>query len=425
MKKIIVSLLSAVLAGLMLAVPAAGQSPSLFYGEYHNYSVTFKEDGEAIVFAKLVFTNSTDTDQTTYSFKASKTQLKELSILQVKLPQECADYTQVYDYTTGTNKCARYRDPDYNSYYNYSYGATGEVTYQSAKVSNEGLKYTIALPEALKPDKTSALLVAYTSTEYAKNQFLAKSFSFPTLTTDNRITEAKVGISVDEGLVLEGVTTPEYCSMGMCPISLADNAKMSSIAGSSGSSAPVTNRILDNLYASIGTGQRTYQSKSISPSKPFTAKGRYASSELRLNSQKTTVVILGLLVAIAAITYLSLKLKKKSAISTKSSKTKQGSLSLTSDMVPVFSLLPMAGLIGGTWYLSTGSFSNDVWGKLGGAGKPLFIVFVTIVYGVLVTIAPIIYGLRRGWRSALSVIIMQTIWATILLVAVLPFIIFG
>lgn len=423
MKKFILGVLGTLLGASTFAIPAAAQSQSLFYGEYHNYSVTFKEDGEAIVFGKLVFTNTEEKDQSTYSFTAKDTALKELTVLQVKLPLECADYNQVYDSSTGRYKCSRYRDPDYNSYYYYSYGSTEEISYRSAKVNSNGLTYTVTLPEPVKKDKTSALLLAYTSTDYAKNQFMAKSYNFPTLNIGSRITEAKIGISVDEGLALEGISAPNYCTMGMCPVNLAEDAKVSSIASGS-STDPVTNRSLDNLYATIGSGQRTYQAKSIAPNKSFNAEGRYASSELRLNAGKITAVIAGISILLVAVIYISVRLGKKSN-NQKNKNGKWANIRLLNNLVPVSSLLPMAGLIGGTWYLSTESFNNDVWNALDGAGKPLLIVFITFMYGVLVSIAPIIYGIKNGWRALLSVVIMQVIWATLLLAIILPFMIFG
>lgn len=426
MKKIIGSIITAVLASMALAVPVAGQNQSLFYGEYHNYSVTFKEDGEAVVYAKLVFTNSGDKDITSYIFKAKDTELKELAVLQVKLPQECADYTQVYDPITGRNKCARYRDPDYNSYYYYSYGSTEEITYRNAKFSNEGLNYTVTLPEALKPEKTSALLLAYTSPNYTKNSFSAKTYNFPTLTIGNRITEAKIGVSVDEGLVLEGVTTPTYCTMGMCPISASKDVAVSAIGDASGiSSTPVTNRSLDNLYASIGTGQKVFEAKSIAPDKSFEATGRYAKSNLRLNSQSLVLSIVGVLIFIVIVALISLKFRSKSTKSQSKDKGKWTSLNLVGKMVPVASLLPMAGLIGGTWYLASESFSKNIWSTLNGAGKSFTVVFAVLIYIVLVGISPLIYGLKSGWRAALSLIIAQTIWATILLAIALPIMIFA
>jgi hypothetical protein len=403
-----------------------GQNQSLFYGEYHNYSVTFKEDGEAIIYAKLVFTNSGNEDITSYSFNAKDSELKELAILQVKLPQECADYTQVYDPITGRNKCARFRDPDYNSYYYYSYGSTEEITYRNAKFSNEGLSYTVELPEALKPDKTSALLLAYTSTDYTKTSFSAKSYNFPTLTIGNRITEAKIGVSVDEGLVLEGVTTPTYCTMGMCPISATKDVAVSSIGDASGiSSTPVTNRSLDNLYASIGTGQKVFEAKSIAPDKSFEAKGKYAKTKLGLNSQSLILSIVGVLIFIAIVVLVSLRLRNKSIKSQSAKNGKWTGINLMGKMVPVASLIPMAGLISGTWYLSTDNFSSNVWNAVNGAGKSFVVVFVVLLYAVLVSIMPIIFGLKNGWHAIVSVIIMQALWGTLLLAIILPFMIFS
>jgi len=426
MKKLIVSLLSAALAGIMFAVPAVGQSQSLFYGEYHNYSVSFKENGESVVFARLVFTNSSDQAQSTYSFTAEKDSLKELTVLQVKLPQECAEYTQVYDYTKGTNKCARYRDPDYNSYYYYSYGSTEEITYKSATVSNDGLKYTISLPEKVDKDKTSALLMAYTSKKYTSNNFLAKSYNFPTLKIDNRITETKIGVSVDDGLVLEGANEQNYCAMGMCPISVKDSS-MSSLSSDTISSSPVTSRNLDNLYASIGSGQKSYNAKSVAPGDSFIAKGRYATSELALNARSLTLILFGALLIFLAVTVYSLKINKKYGRKnpSKSTGSKWGEIRLLGSLVPLVSLLPMSTLIGATWYLSTNSFTNDVWNKLSSAGKPLLIVFIVIMYGLLVSVVPVAYGIKRGWKALISIIIMQTIWATVLLTFILPIMIFG
>lgn len=424
MKKIIGTVVALILASLALAAPAVGQSQSLFYGEYHNYSVTFKEDGEAVIFAKLVFTNSTDKDQKTYTFSAKDTGLKELGILQVKLPKECADYTQIYDSTLGRNTCARYRDPDYNSYYYYSYGASEEITYRRAEISNDGLDYTVTLPEVLKPEKTTALLLAYTSTEYTKESLLAKKYDFPTLKIGNRITESKVGVSVDEGLTLEGVTTPTYCTMGMCPVTVSKDVSVSTI-GNAGSisSAPVTNRSLDNLYASIGNGQRTYQAKSITPNKSFIASGRYATSEIRLNAQSIGITLTIVAFVLIVLVLVSIKFKGQSRVN--NAKGKWNNLRLLSNMVPVASLLPMASLITGTWYISTDNFANNVWNGVNGAGKSFVVVFIVLLYAVLVSISPVVYAIRSGWRAMLSVIIMQAIWGTLLLAIILPFMIFS
>ena len=94
-------------------------------------------------------------------------------------------------------------------------------------------------------------------------------------------------------------------------------------------------------------------------------------------------------------------------------------------MVPIASLIPMLGLISGTWYLSTDNFSSNVWNALNGAGKSFVVVFIVLLYAVLVSIMPIIYGLKNGWRAVVSVIIMQALWGTILLAVILPFMIFS
>src|SRR4249920_2212292 len=90
--KAFAGLASAVLA-LLLPATAAAVSSDLLFGQQHSYTVTMRGNGEAVVLARLSFTNTGDQPQKTFSFQIpGSSEPSELIGFQQESPLTCNRY---------------------------------------------------------------------------------------------------------------------------------------------------------------------------------------------------------------------------------------------------------------------------------------------------------------------------------------------
>src|SRR3990167_7697476 len=70
-------------------VPPYRDNPPQVLGQDHAYSVTFRGNGEAVVSAKVVFTNLTDTPLSSISLRVPKVDAKDIIVFQVLRDKTC------------------------------------------------------------------------------------------------------------------------------------------------------------------------------------------------------------------------------------------------------------------------------------------------------------------------------------------------
>ena len=267
-------------------VPAHAQYNDLLFGQEHFYSVVFRGNGEAIVYAKIVVTNQNAEPLTEFTFEVPRAAASDLVAYQQQLPRRCTK--QHYEYQTGQQVCDEYSEPDYGqAYYGGYYGLDGQPQYFKMPVEKNGGAYTLKLPAALPTDQSTAFIISYAAKGYVKKTVGLYSFDFQTLKVDSRISSARVSVDVDTDLAIRGKRSEvNYQAAELSGIN------MSAAAGAKSAS-------LDRLASSIGTyGAMVKQAKGLAAGETLTVRGEYARSAWRLyvNSIIWFVVIIAALI---------------------------------------------------------------------------------------------------------------------------------
>ena len=301
MKKLLYIALS-----LLTLVGLGGQARaenSLLFGQRHYYSVTFRSNGEAIVMARIVISNSETTDLSSLQFDTGDDKISELSAFQMILPPACEKY--VYN---GTNICEKYGDPDYAT--TYSYNPDGDqIKYYRLKTSENqnDNKISVELNQPIVANKSGAVILSYVSKSYVgRNMLGLRHYNFRTLGAEKRQAETNVAISVDSGLSIHG-NNNSYCCIYPLAASTKDMAVMS--GSSESGSTPIENSTFDSVVAGIGSGgQRNEKATGIAPHEQFSFKGEYADKAWKLYVCWILLSLITLALVILALTWLIRKI---------------------------------------------------------------------------------------------------------------------
>ncbi|MGA1046533.1 MAG: hypothetical protein ACO3UU_00835, partial [Minisyncoccia bacterium] len=273
---------------------------SLLFGQKHSYSVVFRGNGEAITSAKIVIPNREEQSLSEFSFEIPKVNVSEIIMYQIQLPKECVRY----DYNAPNNPCIEYRDPDYGQDY-YYYGGSQQAEYTRVKYTKAGNIYNLNLPNPIEPNKSSAIIVSYSTKGYVNESFGLYKFNFETIKVASRIQDIRVAVDVDSDLLLKGKQSSVNYND-----SLVSSDAIPSDAG-------VASRELDRVVSNIGrSGSIIKESKSLAPNETFNVKGEYAKNWFRLYLNEIIITIIVIVIIISIIylisKYISAKHKKSS-----------------------------------------------------------------------------------------------------------------
>lgn len=405
-KIILLSLLSLFILPSFLGI-ASAQS-ELFFGQNHFYTVIFRGNGEAIVYAKIAITNPNEKQLTEFSFEIPKVSPTEIVMYQMKLPRECVRH----DYNSPGHPCLKWRDPDYTkSYYSYRY-QEGKTEYQKIQFTKSGNLYHFTLPTPVEPYKSTAIVVAYAARGYVKETLGLFKFNFETIKVPSRIERIRVAIDVDSGLLLKG-----------------KRSKVNYRVPTSELAAPqaISSLDLDRVVGKIGSyGPLIREAKNLSPNETFVVRGEYAANWLRLYLNSILLTILIIAAILVGVYFLAEFLKRRGGQSGQfgsgtrrqvSPKTLQSSISvfnLTNASVGLLSVVLVVGIT----YLLQFLFNSDLFRPL--ETDPIFSVvsFITIILlYVLVVFGPaIIVAIKRGWKSFVAILVAEFLWFVISLV---------
>lgn len=265
--------------GIPQAFPLPPQPPMGFRGQNQSYSVTLRGNGEAVVSARIVFTNTQDSDVSSIRLRVPRVDPKDVIAFQVLQERICiGGYMQkAPDAKPGTPLiCNKYLEPDYYTHY------TKNSTYQKAGVEIHGDTIEITLPRAVSPEKSGAFILYYRAFGYTKkNIFGAFTFSFETLKVEDTIRELTVGISTDSDLFLKGVK-------GKVDYRINDSEMVlkSSDLTTAGASPQ-----LERLYQQIGYGVITKKATDLQPLDSYIVHGAYAQNYLGLYGKEISIAI--------------------------------------------------------------------------------------------------------------------------------------
>ena len=385
-------------------------SNSLLFGQKHSYSVVFRANGEAITYAKLVIPNREEKALSEFSFEIPNVDVSEIIMYQMKLPKECVRY----DYAIQGNPCLEYRDPDYGQdYYYYGLGQTAEYT--KIKYTKTDNTYKLTLPNAVEPNKSTAIIISYATKSYVNQNFGLYKFNFETIKVPSRIQSIKVAVYVDSDLFIKG----KQSSVNYNEVSNMSMAKL-------GDSSAVSSRELDSLVSNIGnSGSIIKESKSLAPNETFNVKGEYAKNWFRLYLNEMIIAILIIFVVIILIylisKYINSKPKNNSNIN-KDSNLTNNSETINNKYISLFNLTnilvsfgSILGTIIVTYLLLLFFIGINILGNSDFITISIGLVAVIVAYGFTLLVPAIIIVLKRGWGSLLSIIILQFIWFVIIL----------
>ena len=383
----------------------------LLFGQHHAYSVVFRGNGEAIVYARLALTNSDDKPLTNFSFEIPKVTPSEMVVYQVTYPKQCVRYGYE-DGPTGINGCVEYREPDFSQ--NYYYG--GATEYKKITYTKSGTLYSFDLPNPVSPQKGTVIVVAYAAKGYVSQSLGRYQFNFETIKVPSRIEDLSVAVDVDSDLLLKG----KQSSVNYGTNEVAVSASLPS--------AGVSSKELDSTVQRIGSyGALMKNAKNLAPNESFVVRGEYADNWFALYLPSILITVL-IIIAIFAIVYFLAKFLKKRKergdgelsngrgmnsqellLSTiKSIKNTESILNLANlglGLLSVFLVFILSYLVTlldryGLFY----RFNFD----------PVFVVvgfIVIVILYVLVILGPaIILATKRGWKTLIYVLVAELLW---------------
>lgn len=432
------------------SVMAVGAVPiSLLQGQNHYYTVMMREDKRSLVFAKVTFQNPSDKDELkSYSFTApDDVKLSDVTVQQIlakDVTKTCKKY-ETYDqyraritygyesdqyYYNQNKKCLEYDetsayDDDYDydqnmssstDYYYYDYylrrSTDNKFEYKDLDVKQSGSKYTVELPNTVKPKKQGALLISYTTKDYITGSMGRFDYNFKTLLASQIIDKSVVAINFDDELYSKVTSSKREVSESNSGNMIAQGADMSAKTG-------YESRQMDDIQNGVGKGGRYIKEKTqLLPNETFSVKGVFATSEALLNLPVIVWTIVGL-IAIAAAAFFGYrwfrrkfprKLKTNLVENEVASEASQNTVvdnQLTPIKVCFFVSLVSYGVTALLAFALIGVFSLIDPNNFSG----LMVVLVSAAFVfVLITlfIAPLVYVVRYGVRSVFRWLLLHT-----------------
>jgi hypothetical protein len=382
-----------------LPIKAFGFSDGLMFGANHNYTVIFRGNGEAIVYGKLVISNSEEEDLTNYKIDLKNVKFAEFSAFQKILKPVCVDY----NYIKEERNCLKYKEPDYNQDYGYFYNEDPE--YKKIKTTIKNGEINFELPEPIKSLKSGMIIFSYSSKSYTTQKIGLFTYNFQTPSTDLRIKEATVAVDVDSDLYLKG----KKSSINYGRDSTKELAPVASIDGS------VSSKNLDRIASSIGNGPIVKTGKNIAPTESLIVKGQYAKSWARLNLMIITVmgVFLGSILTGSFFWGRSLKRKNE-----KKSHEETEGINVKSDIHPFDIKIVSSGLLSAlsitaiAYLVSILQSSHFFYGEIMGI---LFTIMIFIIIALAAFGPAVVMGIKYGWKAALYVLLFELLWLGLIL----------
>ncbi len=277
------------------------QALSLINGQTHFYTVQFRSDSRAIVYAKFVFQNSSMTvSRDTYTFTlpdgisvenltTDQILVKSNPVVVRCIKEPCPESLPADDTYSDNTDFLSSSSANYYDYYSPSYRYTSAYTYQPLSYDTSGTTYTLKLAHPIKPGKQGAILVTFTTDSYAKSMFGRFSYTFKTLKTDELIDNANVAIVFDQELYSRDVTQKRTTDSSSTPTI------------NSGASTSSTGKSLDSLIGTIGRGGAYTRVQSrLLPGDIMSVSGVYATTPFMLYFTEIIVWCLVLIAVIAA-----------------------------------------------------------------------------------------------------------------------------
>lgn len=378
--------------GMMPVAPDTGDTFNPFFGQDHAYSVTFRGNGQAVVFLRVLFSNNGETPLKELTLRFPKVEPEGILAYQVIRDRQCLRY----DYTKPTvapsyqYPCLEYGEPNYTEYY---YGAN---SYKKTKTSLATDTLTIELPDSVASQKSGSVLLYFRAFGFAKKTlFGAYAYNFETLKVDDTIRSLRVGISPDSDLYMKGAKgSVDY---------FRDSAPVFEMSNQMAMGSSFKNSSVDTAIANIGYGTVNKNASNLMPLDSFKVKGSYADSRFKLYAGGVIAVVAVIVISILLLGFGVWKLykalgKKSTVLGPVSSGTSRTGLNL---MITGLTGFVSASIITTLVFLAY-FFSRMVstWSYDGGAPAAVVPIFGMLIFigliGILLVFPCIFIGVKRG-----------------------------
>jgi len=374
------------------------------FGQDHRYSVTYRENGDAMVFMVGTFTNSSGSPLSEVTLTVPSGTLEQPVAFQIIREKRCVNSEpQRFDsvrnvYVPETPRCLEYQEPNYFDYW------WDKTQYYQAEASISDNKVKVTLPKPVKPTSGGSYVLGYLLKNSAKTQWSgATNYTFKTLQINEAIQNLSVGISTDIPKRMRGVhvAMDYYSGVDMSPI---------------GGAVAMAREVfyspqLDNTISQIGQGTIVKTSKYLSPNDSFEVTGGFAKSYLSLYGTEI-LIIMGVRVGlILALVGLAIWMNKR----TKSSTPKDPKKSSNMLRTVIFSASGsfFAILISGVYALFVyfARMAFDYWGyyELTNFAVLILTAFSAGVFWLLLILPPGILFHKKGlvtgaWYTGFSLV---------------------
>lgn len=389
--------------GVMPPYPG-GDNFNPFFGQDHAYSVTFRGNGQAVVFLRVLFSNNGDTPLKTLTLRFPKVDPEGILAYQVLRDKTCLryDYNKPAVAPAYQYPCLEYGESNYSDYY-------GTNTYKKAKTSLTTDTLTIELSDSLASQKSGSVLVYFRAFGFAKkNVFGAYDYTFETLKVDDTIRNLRVGISPDSDLYMKGAQGNVDYFKESAPV--FESSKAMSVGAS------FRNTSVDTAMNNIGYGTVNKNASNLMPLDSYKVKGAYADSRLKLYAGTAIASIIVVVMVLLALGFGVLKLFR--ALNKKS--VTPDSLNVNRSYTGInLTISALAGFVSAsiitiliflayffTRTMNSWSYSGDAVSVL-----PVFalLLFVGLV-GIFLIFPCIFVGVKRGIWWGLATFVFTLFW---------------
>lgn len=385
----------------MIAFPRPDGPVSHFLGQSHFYSYVFRGNGEAVVTAKVVLANTSESEalkETTLRFP--NIDPKDFVVYQILGTGQCIRYdTPGFDQGRGgyyPPTCLEYGEPDYYGYY-------GEAKYQKAEFDFKGDTLTVKLPNEIKAQKSGAFFVYFRSFGIAqKKSFGSFSYKIETLKVDDQINQLTLGINTDSDLFLKGVKGQvDYRNV---------QTDIAALKMAPGASEALASQAIDRFIGSVGYGTITKSASNLAPLESYSVTGAYSKTRFGLYA-KETMIGLGIFVLVIIIAVFVIR----KVLGTRN--TDNGSLFFITLGFSFLSSAMMGIYTGGLLFLMT------LFNSINYQYQPLIALFLGLisfcVYSFLLFAPGAFWGYKKGMGWGIGLIVMTILWLFIFFGAVI------
>lgn len=380
----------------------------LLFGQEHNYSVVFRGNREAIVYAKIVLKNTSEDALKQFVFQIPKV-----------TPSEMIVYQTSYPTVQNKNYYGSDRYPVYNNNNLYQY--------TKLDFSKSGSIYTVKLARPVYENGSSTIVIAYAAKGYVTNTLGLYKFKFETIKVPSRISSIRVSVDVDSELFLKGKKSSVNYNDSDSSYMLNEMPTTKSFSSSE----------MDSLVRGIGSyGSVIKSATNLASYESLVVKGEYSKSSFRLYLGNIVTVLVLIVAIFAGSNYLTKYLKKRKEIKESkdgenskknNEKTKEVKKEIEvkkeKEALPffatkhlIFGLISTASvalltiiirtIIDSNWF---DSFSLD-YDNLGMILGVVLVIMVILLYIFAVFGPAIFVGVKHGWKSFFAVMVMEFIW---------------